>query len=91
MANFWWLFIFGLLVLVCTITILIKNIELVAAKSEKTLSFMGIQGVGHNLGTLITGSYYGGFSGGFTGVILTCLSIPSIYYLLKTMPPNKNN
>ncbi|MFX0085567.1 MAG: hypothetical protein ACFFAU_07830 [Candidatus Hodarchaeota archaeon] len=38
MANFWWLFIIGLLVLISTITILIKNIELRVKKSENSLS-----------------------------------------------------
>ncbi|MFX0124369.1 MAG: hypothetical protein ACFFAE_12075 [Candidatus Hodarchaeota archaeon] len=35
MDNFWWLFIIGLLVLICTMIILMKNIESVAPKSEK--------------------------------------------------------
>jgi hypothetical protein len=38
MANFWWLFIYGLLILVGTIAVLIKNIESIQAKSEKNLS-----------------------------------------------------
>lgn len=48
---------------------------------------MGIQGIGHNLGFLLMGSYYGGFAGGITGVFLSFFSIPLIYHLLKSMPP----
>ncbi|MFX0060819.1 MAG: hypothetical protein ACFFC7_01390, partial [Candidatus Hermodarchaeota archaeon] len=52
--------------------------------------FMGIQGIGHNVATLITGTYFGGFAGGLTGIALTCISIPLIYYLLKTMPSKQS-
>ncbi|MFX0120984.1 MAG: hypothetical protein ACFFB2_18915 [Promethearchaeota archaeon] len=51
--------------------------------------FMDIQGIGHNLGFLLMESYYGGFAGGVIGVVLTCLSIPLIYYILKTIPSSK--
>jgi len=40
MVNFWWLFFFGLLILVGTMTVLIKNIESISVKSEKKLSDM---------------------------------------------------
>ncbi|MFX0185136.1 MAG: hypothetical protein ACFE95_18800 [Candidatus Hodarchaeota archaeon] len=40
MANFWWLFIFGLLILACTTAILIINLEPVPTKAEKKLSHM---------------------------------------------------
>ena len=40
MANFWWLFIFGLLILIGTMTVLIKNIESVSAKSDEKVGGM---------------------------------------------------
>lgn len=38
MANFWWMFIFGLFILIITITVLIKNIESVVTKPKQKLS-----------------------------------------------------
>jgi hypothetical protein len=45
--------------------------------------FMVLQGIGHNIATIITGRYTNGFAGGFTGIGLIIFGIPMIYYLLK--------
>ena len=44
---------------------------------------MIINGIGHNVATLITGKYFGGFAGGFTGIGLVIIGSAMIYYLLK--------
>ncbi|MFX0085568.1 MAG: hypothetical protein ACFFAU_07835 [Candidatus Hodarchaeota archaeon] len=98
-GNFWILEVIGLEIflllnwLLFCIPFLIFYFVLLEKRYAYKLSiifviFMGIQGIGHNLGTLITGSYYSGFAGGYTGVVFIFLSIPSIYYILKTMPQN---
>lgn len=48
--------------------------------------FMGLQGIGHNILTMITGKYFNGFAGGYTGIGLLLISLPLINYLLKNMP-----
>jgi len=45
--------------------------------------FMGLQGIGHNIATIITGKYFDGFAGGYSGIVLLIISIPMIYYLIK--------
>jgi hypothetical protein len=45
--------------------------------------FMGMQGIGHNIATIITGRYFNGFAGGYSGIALLIISIPMIYYLIK--------
>jgi hypothetical protein len=47
---------------------------------------MGLQGIGHNVATIITGKYFGGFAGGYTGVGLLMISLPMTYLLYKSMP-----
>jgi hypothetical protein len=44
---------------------------------------MIINGLGHNLATFLTGSYFGGFAGGFTGFALILIGISLAYYLWK--------
>lgn len=43
-------------------------------------------GFGHNIGTLITKRYFGGFAGGFTGIGLVLLGFPMLYVLRKETP-----
>jgi hypothetical protein len=44
---------------------------------------MILNGIGHNVATVITGRYFGGFAGGFTGIGLVIIGSALIYYLLK--------
>jgi hypothetical protein len=37
---------------------------------------MILNGLMHNIATLITGKYYDGFAGGFTGIVLIIIGIP---------------
>jgi hypothetical protein len=50
--------------------------------------FMGLQGIGHNIATIITGRYFNGFAGGYTGIVLLIISLPMIYYLIKGIKTN---
>jgi len=50
--------------------------------------FMGLQGIGHNLATFVTGRYFNGFAGGFTGIGLFIISLPMVYFLYKGIPKN---
>jgi len=51
--------------------------------------FMSIQGLGHNIATIISGRYYDGFAGGFTGIGLIIFGFGLIYYLLKELRTRK--
>jgi hypothetical protein len=44
---------------------------------------MLLNGIGHNVMTLVTGRYFHGYAGCITGVALICLSLPMIYYLRR--------
>jgi hypothetical protein len=46
-------------------------------------AFMVLQGIGHNMATIITGKYFDGFAGGGTGIGLIVIGSIMIYYLLK--------
>lgn len=48
--------------------------------------FMGLQGIGHNVATIITGRYINGFAGGYTGIGLLVISLPLVYFLYKCLP-----
>lgn len=48
--------------------------------------FMGLQGLGHNIATIVTGRYFDGFAGGFSGIALFVLAWPLILSLRKEMP-----
>ena len=48
--------------------------------------FMGLQGIGHNVAVLITGRYFNGFAGGYTGIGLLVISFPMTYFLFKYLP-----
>jgi hypothetical protein len=55
--------------------------------------FMGLQGIGHNVATLVSGKYFDGFAGGYSGIVLLIICIPMTYYLLKGLLelPKQNN
>ena len=44
---------------------------------------MILNGVGHNITTIVTGKYFGGFAGGYTGIGLLLIGPPMIHYLRK--------
>jgi len=46
-------------------------------------AFMVLQGIGHNVGTIITRRYFDGFAGGYSGIGLAVIGSALIYYLLK--------
>jgi len=48
---------------------------------------MILNGLGHNFGLLITGRYFDGFAGGYTGIMFVLVGPTLIYYLRKEMPP----
>lgn len=48
-------------------------------------AFMALQGVGHNVATLVTGRYFGGFAGGFSGVALCLIGVPLVDALRARM------
>lgn len=43
-------------------------------------------GIGHNAATILTGRYFGGFAGGYTGIGLALAGLPMLYYLWNRMP-----
>ena len=49
---------------------------------------MILNGVGHNIATIVTGKYFGGFAGGYTGIGLLLIGPPMMHYLRKGMPTN---
>jgi len=44
---------------------------------------MIINGLGHNIATIVTGEYYDGYAGGFSGIALIIIGPFLIYYLRK--------
>jgi hypothetical protein len=44
-------------------------------------AIMIINGLGHNVLTMTTGEYYGGFAGGLSGIALILIGIPLIYFI----------
>ena len=49
-------------------------------------AFMAVQGIGHNIAAILTGKYFDGFAGGFTGIGLFIIGSALVYYLLKGIP-----
>lgn len=47
------------------------------------VSLMGLQGIGHNVATIITGKYFDGFAGGFSGILLLIIALLLLYFLWK--------
>lgn len=48
--------------------------------------FMVLNGIVHNLATLIIGKYFDGFAGGFSGIGFIIIGIPLSILLLKNIP-----
>ena len=46
-------------------------------------TFMILQGVGHIIATIISGKYFDGFAGGYTGISLLIIGSALNYHLLK--------
>lgn len=95
-GRFWLLKKFGLgwyltgnWILLCipvALFILVLNEKRWAFKlSIAYAAFMGLQGIGHNIATLLSNRYFDGFAGGYSGIVLLVLSIPLIYYLIKEL------
>ncbi len=51
---------------------------------------MTLNGLGHNIMTLVTGKYFGGFAGGFSGIGLIAAGIPLAYYVSKHLKEIKS-
>lgn len=49
-------------------------------------AIMMVNGVGHNVATLVSGRYYGAFAGGYTGIGLLLIGAPMFYCLWKERP-----
>jgi hypothetical protein len=49
-------------------------------------AFMALQGVGHNVITIIKGRYFDANAGGYTGIGMLILGSALIYYLIKVIP-----
>ena len=47
---------------------------------------MILNGVGHNVTTIVTGRYFGGFAGGISGIGLIVTGIPLLYQLRAVRP-----
>jgi hypothetical protein len=48
-------------------------------------ALMIINGLGHNLMTIVAGEYYGGYAGGFSGIALILFGIPLIYSIRRKL------
>jgi hypothetical protein len=46
---------------------------------------MIVNGIGHNIGTLISRRYFNGYAGGFSGFGLVLSGIPLLYFLLSSL------
>jgi hypothetical protein len=46
---------------------------------------MILNGIGHNVATVLAGRYFGGFAGGFTGIGLVIIGSALLYYLIKAI------
>jgi hypothetical protein len=47
---------------------------------------MILNGAGHNVATLVTGRYFDGFAGGYSGIVVALIGLPMVYYLRKERP-----
>jgi len=47
------------------------------------VTFMILQGVGHIIATIVSGKYFDGFAGGYTGISLLIIGSALNYHLLK--------
>jgi hypothetical protein len=48
--------------------------------------FMVLNGIGHNIATIATGKYFGGYAGGFSGIGLMIFGIRLSFLLFKNIP-----
>jgi len=46
---------------------------------------MVLNGIGHNVATIVTGRYFGGFAGGYTGLALVLIGVPLIFFLRQAI------
>lgn len=51
--------------------------------------FMGLNGIVHNIATIVTGRYFDGFAGGFSGIAMILTSWPLVRHLVKEMPERR--
>ena len=51
-------------------------------------AIMIINGLGHNVATIVSGKYYDGFAGGYSGIALMFFGALLIYFLRKEMLQN---
>lgn len=51
---------------------------------------MTLNGLGHNIMTLSTGKYFGGFAGGFSGIGLIAAGVPLAYFAFKHLKEIKS-
>ena len=51
---------------------------------------MVLNGIGHNLGTIISGSYPGDFAGAYAGLGLIIFGAAVVYYLRQSMKDNSH-
>jgi len=51
---------------------------------------MILNGLGHNIATIVTGRYFGGFAGGFTGIGLILVGSVLLHYLLKKVQAKRS-
>ena len=56
------------------------------ALSMAYAAIMTLNGVGHNVATLVTGRYRDGFAGGVTGIGLILIGLSMLYLLRKEKP-----
>lgn len=49
-------------------------------------AIMIVNGLGHNVATILSGRYYDGFAGGFSGIALVLIGSPLVYFILKGIP-----
>ena len=55
-------------------------------KAMPLFLLMLVAHVGHNVATLVSGRYYGGFAGGYTGIGLLLIGAAMLYCLWKARP-----
>ncbi len=51
---------------------------------------MTFNGLGHNVAVVVTGRYFDGFAGGYTGIGLVLVGLPMIWILCKAMVNCRN-
>ncbi len=54
-------------------------------------AFMVLNGLGHIVAVIVTGSYFGGFAGSLSGIGLIIVGIPAAFYLKKGLPTRRGS